>query len=93
MGFDRRMKVPKTFEDKVLAAIADLAARQSKLENAMNEMIVAHMEIAGDLQRLTEALLDEDDEDDGPLIDAEPIDPPSDLALDRWMAEQRKKDN
>lgn len=90
MGFDRRMKAPKTTEEKILAAIADLASRQSRLEIAMNEMIVAHMEIAGDLQRLTEALLD-DDEDEGPLLDAEPVETPSDLALDKWMAEQRKK--
>lgn len=91
MGFGRRMKAPKTTEEKILAAIADLASRQSRLEIAMNEMIVAHMEIAGDLQRLTSALLDDDD-DEGPLLDAEPVDPPSDLALDKWMAEQRKKD-
>ena len=85
------MKKAQTIEEQILAAIADLAQRQSKLEIAMNEMIVAHMEVASDLQRLTDALLDDEDDEDGPLIDAEPVDPPSDLALDKWMSEQRKK--
>lgn len=85
------MKAPKTTEEKILAAIADLAKRQSQLEILMHEMIGAHMEVASDLQRLTDALLDDEDDEDSPLIDAEPVDPPSDLALDKWMAEQRKK--
>lgn len=38
------MAAPKTPEGQILAAIADLAQRQSKLEIAMNEMIVAFME-------------------------------------------------
>ena len=54
------MKTPKTPHDAILAAIADLAKRQSQLEILMTEMVGAHMEIAGDLTRLTDALLDEE---------------------------------
>lgn len=85
------MKAPKTPHEEILSAIADLAKRQSRLEIAMNEMISAHMEIVGELERLTGALLDE--EGDQPLLDAEPVDPPSDLALDKWIAEQKRKDD
>ncbi len=79
------MKQPKSPEEKILAAIADLAKRQSKLEIAMNEMICSHMENVRVIEALTRVLV----EDDGTL-DAEPIDTPSDLALDKWIADQRK---
>lgn len=81
------MKTPKTPEDRILEAIAQLAERQTKLEITMNEMVVAHMELSGAINTLSRALIEEVDELDG----AEPIDPPSDLPLDKWMAEQRKK--
>lgn len=85
------MKKPQTTEEKILAAIEGLAKRQSQLEIVMNEMIGAQTEITAELERLTSALLDDDDDEDAPLIDAEPVDPPSDLALDKWLAAQRKK--
>lgn len=91
MRFDAPMKKAQTIEEQILAAIGDLAKRQSQLEIAMNEMIAAHMEIVGELERLTSALLDDEEAD--PLIDAEPVDPPADLALDKWMAEQKRKDD
>ena len=84
---DVEMKQPKTPEEQILAAIAGLGDRMSRLETLGNDLVVGHMENAA----LIEALIEAVKAAPQVLLGGVAVEPPDDLALNTWIEDQKKK--
>jgi len=83
----RELKPPKTPEEEILAAIADLSQRMAKLETLGNELVVGHMENAALIEALVKAI------EKAPQIvfGGVEVETPPDLDLNSWIEAEKKR--
>ena len=81
------MKQPKTPEDQILAAIAELGERMTRLEILGNDLVVGHTENAA----LIEALIEAIQKAPQVMLGGVEVETPADLDLNSWIAAEKSR--